>query len=171
MLTKDTNIDIVDVFVDMYSTLLKIVSYRTGTLHAAQDITQEIYFKVINIANEFPAYNDARNYLIRVALNASSDYQRTEKRRTQILNGALSLFENYAPSLEDNHYAAEKITLLDSSLSSLPEKCREILYFSRVEGLTHKEIAEKMGISVSLVEKYAIRALLQCRDVIKTSGE
>ncbi|AUO66008.1 RNA polymerase subunit sigma-70 [Citrobacter freundii complex sp. CFNIH2] len=167
MLSKDASVNLIDVFIDIYSTLFKIVSYRTGTVHVAQDITQDIYFKIFKVANEFPAYEDARNYLIRVALNASSDYRRTEQRRVQILNAALHMFENYSPSPEDNHYSIEKINLLDSTLSTLPEKCREILYLSRVDGLTHKEIAQKMGISVSLVEKYAVRTLLHCRDTLK----
>ncbi|MBK0002669.1 RNA polymerase sigma factor [Erwinia sp. S38] len=170
MLAKEADVNIVDVFVDVYATLFKIVSYRTGATHIAQDITQEIYFKIINVANEFPQYSDARNYLIRVALNASNDYRRNEKRREQILSGALHLFESYSPSPEDSHYSVEKINLLDAALSELPEKCREILYLNRVEGLTHKEIAKRMDISISLVEKYAVKTLIQCRDVIKKSG-
>jgi DNA-directed RNA polymerase specialized sigma24 family protein len=38
-----------------------------------------------------------------------------------------------------------------------------MLFLSRVEGFTHAEIAEQMGVSQSLVEKYLIKAILHCR--------
>lgn len=37
---------------------------------------------------------------------------------------------------------------------------------SRVEGMTHAQIAEKLGVSRSLVEKYAVKAVLHCREVL-----
>lgn len=160
------SINIVDVFIDIQSTLQRIIYHRTGSRHIAQDLTQEMYFRVLSIANEFPTYNDARNYLIRVALNAATDYLRVERRRTQLLDGAIHLFENYSPSEEDRLYHKEQLSVIDQALSELPEKCREMLYLSRIEGLTHAEIAARMGVSRSLVEKYIVRALLHCRELM-----
>lgn len=158
--------DIVDVFVDLHPTLQRIVTYRTGSRQVAQDLTQDIYFRILNLANQFPSHDDARNYLIRVAMNASTDYIRTEQRRSQLLKGTFELFENYMPSPEDDMHYSQKIKEIDDALSSLPEKSREILYLSRVEGMTHAQIAEKLGVSRSLVEKYAVKAVLHCREVL-----
>jgi RNA polymerase sigma-70 factor (ECF subfamily) len=52
-----------------------------------------------------------------------------------------------------------------SSLESLPESCREIFLLSRKEGLSNKEIAEKLDISVRTVENQIYRAL----KVLKTN--
>lgn len=166
-----TSISVVDVFIDIYHTLNRIVFYKTGRSEVSQDITQEIYLRIISIANDFPTHDDARNYLIRVALNAASDYRRTELRRSQILGGAIHLFENYSPSPEVSVHYQEQFNMIDTALASLPQKCRDILYLSRVEGLTYTEIAERLGVSVSLVEKYAIRALLFCRKNIEMDVE
>ncbi|WP_315708133.1 RNA polymerase sigma factor [Brenneria uluponensis] len=159
--------DIVDIFVDLHPTLQRIVTYRTGSKQVAQDLTQDIYFRILNLANQLPTHDDARNYLIRIALNASTDYIRTEQRRMQLLKGTCELFESYMPSPEEDLHYSQQIKEIDVALSSLPEKSREILYMSRVEGMTHGEIAEKLGVSRSLVEKYAVRAVLHCRDVLK----
>lgn len=158
------NNSVVDIFLDLHPTLERIVTYRTGSRQVAQDLTQDIYFRVLNLANEFPTYDDARNYLVRVAMNASTDYVRTEKRRQQLLKGTFDLFENYMPSPEDNLNYGQQITEIDQALASLPEKCRQTLYMSRVEGMTHAEIAEKLGVSRSLIEKYAVKAVLHCRE-------
>jgi RNA polymerase sigma factor (sigma-70 family) len=41
----------------------------------------------------------------------------------------------------------------------LPEKCREVFLMSRFEQLSHQEIADKAGISVSTVKKHLHRAM------------
>lgn len=164
------NNDVVDLFVDLHPTLQRIVTYRTGSRQVAQDLTQDIYFRILKLANQFPTHDDARNYLIRIALNASTDYVRTEQRRSQLLKGTLELFENYMPSPEENLHYDQQIREIDSALAALPEKSREILYMSRVEGMTHSEIAERLGVSRSLVEKYAVRAVLHCREVMLKSN-
>lgn len=160
------NNDVVDLFVGLQPTLQRIVTYRTGSRQVAQDLTQDMYFRILKLADQFPTQDDARNYLIRIALNASTDYVRTEQRRSQLLKGTLELFENYMHSPEENLHHDQQIREIDSALSELPEKSREILYMSRVEGMTHSEIAEKLGVSRSLVEKYAVRAVLHCREVM-----
>lgn len=159
-----------NIFVDIHSLLQKIVLSRTGSLQAAQDISQDMYFRVLGLANDFPTYDDARNYLIRIASNAAIDYMRTENRRMKLLEGSYSLFEGYSPTPEDSHHLDEQMQGIDMALAQLPEKCRDVLYLSRVEGMTHTEIAARLGVSRSLVEKYAVRALIQCRDYLKINN-
>ena len=47
--------------------------------------------------------------------------------------------------------------------ASLPERTRDIFYMSRIEGLTHREIAERCGISVRAVEKHLQNSMLEYR--------
>ncbi len=48
---------------------------------------------------------------------------------------------------------------IESVLSELPERSREIFEISRFEGLKNREIAERLGISVKIVERHISRAL------------
>lgn len=48
---------------------------------------------------------------------------------------------------------------IDSLLQKLPERSREIFEISRFEGLKNREIAERLGISVKIVERHISRAL------------
>ncbi len=48
---------------------------------------------------------------------------------------------------------------LQAALEDLPPKCRQIYIKHRLEGWTHSEIAEQMGLSRSMVEKHMTRAL------------
>ncbi|WP_342606793.1 RNA polymerase sigma factor [Pantoea agglomerans] len=162
-----TTVNTLDIFIDSRENLYRIALYRTGTKQAAQDITQDICLKVISLANEFPSYDDARNYLIRIAINASTDYVRAEKRRMKLLEGAATLFEGYSNDPEESYHFNESVKKIEEALNNLPSKCREILYLSRVEGMTHAEIAERLRVSRSLVEKYTVRTLLHCKQALK----
>ena|SRR5690554_5540484 len=48
---------------------------------------------------------------------------------------------------------------LAAALEELPPKCRQVYIKHRLEGWTHTEIAQEMGLSRSMVEKYMTRAL------------
>ncbi|MEX5593816.1 RNA polymerase sigma factor [Pseudomonas orientalis] len=160
-------VNALDVFVEIRDSIFRIALHRTGTIHGAQDVTQDICLKVMSLANEFETYDDARNYLIRIAINASTDALRSERRRLKLLEGAATLFMGYSSSPENDCKNAQIITLLGQALNELPPKCRDILYLSRIEGMTHSEIAIKLNVSRSLVEKYTVRAILHCREFLK----
>ncbi|AOA58619.1 RNA polymerase sigma factor [Acinetobacter larvae] len=163
-------VGLLEVFLDLQSTLQKVIVSRTGSQAVAQDLTQDIYFKVQNLAETFPSYDDARHYLLRIAINSSIDHVRTEARRQQLLHGSYDLFENHMVDSEPEHQVIikDQIKAIDHALSALPDKCKEILYLSRMEGLTHAEIAARMNISQSLVEKYIVKALLHCRSQLQS---
>ncbi|MDE5731497.1 MAG: sigma-70 family RNA polymerase sigma factor [Bacteroidales bacterium] len=48
---------------------------------------------------------------------------------------------------------------MDKVLDSLPERCREVFMLSRFKKMKNREIAEHLGISVSMVEKHIRKAL------------
>ncbi|MCP6134986.1 helix-turn-helix domain-containing protein, partial [Klebsiella pneumoniae] len=54
--------------------------------------------------------------------------------------------------------------MLDEALLQLPDKARQALLLNRVEGLTQAQIAQRLGVSESMVAKYIGQALRHCRD-------
>lgn len=45
----------------------------------------------------------------------------------------------------------------------LPERTRDIFYMSRIEGMTHKQIADELGISTRAVEKHLQNSINEYR--------
>jgi RNA polymerase sigma-70 factor (family 1) len=62
-------------------------------------------------------------------------------------------------TLEEELNAKELQFLLDESIATLPDKCREVFYLSRFESLSNKKIAERLNISHKTVENQITKAL------------
>lgn len=55
---------------------------------------------------------------------------------------------------------------IGKAVSTLPQKCRETFLMSHVEGLSNREISQKLKISVSTVENHIHNALVRLRSLI-----
>lgn len=70
-------------------------------------------------------------------------------------------------SLEDRMHYRYVIDMVSNEIENLPEKCREVFKLSRTEYLSNKEIAARLAISESTVEKHINKAISRLRDVSK----
>jgi RNA polymerase sigma factor (sigma-70 family) len=158
-----TGAELTRVFLQIRPSLQRVIQRRVGDAQTAQDLAQELYFRLERVADQLPDEDEARRYLMRMATNAAIDHLRVEGNRVRLLAGALCLFEGHAADPEMQAQTQERLQIIEVALAELPPKCREVLILSRLEGLTHGEIAKRLGVSHSLVEKYVLRTLLHCR--------
>jgi RNA polymerase sigma-70 factor, ECF subfamily len=63
------------------------------------------------------------------------------------------------PGVAQQVMARQELQQLEQAIAQLPEGCRAVLLLRKVEQLSHREIAERLGIAVSTVEKQHARAL------------
>lgn len=155
--------ELVDVYLDLRPRIERVIARRTGSLALAADLAQEMFFKIDAIHAPLATRADAERYFLRVATNASLDHIKVEARRREILEGGEPVAAESVPSPERGAVVRDQMRLVDTALDELPPKCRDVLLLSRVHGYSHAEIALKLGVSQSLVEKYIVRALLHCR--------
>ncbi|MFP5305086.1 MAG: RNA polymerase sigma factor [Gammaproteobacteria bacterium] len=161
--------ELVGLFVRLRPQIERVLAGRVGSAAVAADLLQDLFLRLARIDERLATQDEARRYLMKMAVNASIDHLRTECRRVELLAGIAELFDAGERTPEDFALAQDQLRAIDAALAELPEKCREMLYLSRVEGLTHAEIAQRMGVSRSLVEKYVVRAVLHCRS--RLTGE
>lgn len=161
--------DLVSVFADVRVELERMLRGRVRDPHLAADLTQDIFLRLRRITAPLPNRHEARLYLFQMARNLAIDHQRVEGRRTEILAGAVTLFEGVGASPEEETLARDQLRVVDAALDELPKHCRDILYMSRLLGMSHGEIAAELKVSKSLVEKYVVRAMLHCRAKLDAS--
>jgi RNA polymerase sigma-70 factor (ECF subfamily) len=53
---------------------------------------------------------------------------------------------------------------ISAELDELPELCRHALLLNKLDGLTHAEIASRLGLSKKTVQRYILKALEHCAD-------
>lgn len=70
-------------------------------------------------------------------------------------------------SLEDRMHYRFVIDMISTEVENLPEKCREVFKLSREDYLSNKEIASRLAISESTVEKHINKAIRRLRVVSK----
>lgn len=167
-MTATDRITLEDVFVDTRGELERMMRRRVPSPDLAADLVQEVYLKC-RVANlSFSTRNDARAYLLRMSANLSIDHFRKERRHAQLLGDLTQALDprESPPSPEAYAIASDAARRMDGALRTLPGLTRQMLLLVRLHGMTHREVAEQLGVSKSLVDKYMIRALLHCRDAI-----
>ena len=157
------------VFLDTRDDLERVIRRRVRSVDTVGDLVQDVYLKCRRVDFDFPDQREARAYLLRMASNLAIDFERVEGRREVILGdlaSVLELYDKQATSPEAYALAADRAKQIEKALSGLPKRTREMVVMVRLHGMTHKEVAERLGVSKSLVDKYVLQALLQCRDML-----
>lgn len=130
-----------------------------GNATEAEDIAHDAYLRVYPVAKKDSAeHPEALLYVTarRLAIN------RLKRRSIAPFSREALDFDTRVssePSVEQQVMARQELQLLERAIAELPEGCRAVLLLRKVEMLSHREIAERLGITVSTVEKQHARAL------------
>jgi RNA polymerase sigma factor (sigma-70 family) len=154
------------------SPLRRYLSRLLGNTAEAQDIAHDAYIRVYPTVTTKPTEQpEALLYLTarRLAIN------RLKRRSISPIHpGApdLDSAASSSPSVEQQVMARQELTLLEQAIADLPPGCRAVLLLRKVELLSHREIADRLGIAVSTVEKQHARALRLLRAALpaETTG-
>lgn len=134
---------------------------RLGCEHSAADIAHDTYLKVM-LSNSLPTDDQPRRYLTRIAKSLMIDLFRRRQIEAAYLETIRHLPEQEIPSEETQHIVVETLLEIDQMLQALPTHVRQAFLMRKLDGLSYKEIATKMNVSVSSVEKYVAKALAAC---------
>ncbi|MGH8020267.1 MAG: RNA polymerase sigma factor, partial [Opitutaceae bacterium] len=64
----------------------------------------------------------------------------------------------------------QELEILAEAIATLPPRCREIFILRRYHDLSHKEIAQKLGVAENTVNAQLVTAMLRCREYLRASG-
>ncbi len=150
--------------------LFRFLKYRLKCTETAEELTHETYLRLHKKINEAPLDN-ARAFAFHIAQNLAIDYQRKLLVRSRYIEQTLD-HQQYAHSplpvsvAERTLMAEERLHLLRNAMDDLPENCRTAFILHSVHGLTYLQIAERMGISRSMVNKLLAKAMLHCKQAL-----
>lgn len=139
--------------------LRRYLARLLGNTTEAQDIAHDAYLVLYPTLKSQSAENpEALLYVTarRLAIN------RLKRRSISPIHPGEANYDSAAsasPSVEQEVMARQELTLLEAAIAELPAGCRAVLLLRKVELLSHREIADRLGIAISTVEKQHARAL------------
>lgn len=139
--------------------LLDMAYKRLGYVEIAEEVVQDIFVSLFLRREQLEITSSLEGYLKNALKYKIFDVFRSMATHNRYVTTLLHQPMPYCPTPESSLEAKElshKITLVTDSL---PFKCREVFLLSRVEEMSNKSIAQKLGISVSTVEKHIGKAM------------
>ena len=155
-------------FVENHGSIKNLLGRLLTQREDVEDIAQEAYLRAY-VAEQSRGIDQPEAYLYRSARNlALTKLTRKSRQMTDLIDdlGPAVVLRGDA-SLEEQVAAEESLGLHCEAVAHLPEKCKQVYILRKVYGLTHKEIAQRMALSVSSVEKYMLKGVLACRAYVE----
>jgi RNA polymerase sigma factor (sigma-70 family) len=137
----------------------------------AYDVLQESFVAAWGALSRFDPERPFEAWLRRIALNKCRDRARRSAVRRAALSvlGWLGSQAESAPTADSATAADQALKRLESAISRLPRALKEPLVLTMLEGLSHKEAGELLGINPKAVETRVYRAKKQLALVLDRS--
>lgn len=135
------------------------------------DVVQESFLRVWKARAAEPI-RSVKSFLFSVARHLAVDFIRHEHASPMIAVTDLSAL----PVLDDRAGAAERasvnqeIAILTEAIDALPARCREIIILRKLQGISQKEIAARLGISEQTVQVQVVRGVKRCARFLRHRG-
>jgi RNA polymerase sigma-70 factor (ECF subfamily) len=154
-----------DLWIEHKTRLRSYVAKRVRERDVVDDILQDVFLKAHASLHTVRSHGSLTAWLYRIAANAIADHHRGRKPSEEVSD------ELVAPEPEPD-YIAELASCLQPLIADLPETYRLPLELSEIDGLTQKEVATRLGLSVSGAKSRVQRGreklrqrLLECCDI------
>lgn len=171
-LLKDDERALRFIFDRYYPTLLQDAWRIIGDTDAARDLVQDVFVELWKKRHEIAVHTSLRAYLRKAVINRTLNYLKSHRR---ISWGLPDELQQLADTTDTDIYQKEQMESREArvrtAIESLPEKCRIVFSLSRFEQMSHKEIAEKLNISVKTIENQITKAMKVLREILMNYPE
>lgn len=136
------------------------------------EIEQEVFLRCHSISCE-EELREPEHLMKRIAKNLAINRARRrsfDNISIEEIGGCDVFIDEQAPSQERQVGDAQRLRIVEQAIMELSSECREALLLRRIDGLRYKEIAQRLGISVSAVEKRIANALVDIQLYLRRNG-
>jgi RNA polymerase sigma-70 factor (ECF subfamily) len=149
--------------------LRRFIKSREG----ADDLAQEAFLRAFAAESE-RLIESPKAFLFKVARNlALNELARQSAAATQPLGdfeGREVLEDSSQAAIDDAVDGRERIRMLARAIAALPPQCAKVFILRKMQGLSQKEIAARLNISVRTVENHVALGLVRCKAYMRAHG-
>jgi RNA polymerase sigma-70 factor (ECF subfamily) len=144
--------------------LRRLLASRGRSADDIDDLVQEAFLRLQLYCREQPVRN-TEAFMVRTVLNLSAQQGRDARRR-QSMTDDPDIFSviDPTPSPDEVYAHQQRLLKVKAGLERLRARTREAFLMHRVDGMSYVQIAQALGVSVSMVEKHIARASFFMRD-------
>lgn len=139
--------------------LLRFADRLLSDRATAEEVTQEVFVKVISRAHQYDGRAEVSSWLFAIAANACRDRRRRDRRATVVPLDGLPEPAAKGEGSEKRLMDRQQRDAVRRALSRLSEEQREALILARYHGMPYAEIAKVLNISVGAVKTRIFRAV------------
>lgn len=130
---------------------------------AADDLTQETWIRIARHLQQLQDGQKLESWIYRIARNIVADYFRSRRETLELTNGSSS-----APKVHEIEELRQQLfDYVRRVVVNLPEHHRDVLTLTLDDGLSHQQLAERLGISLTAAKSRVQRARNEVRKVME----
>jgi RNA polymerase sigma-70 factor (ECF subfamily) len=145
-------------FIDVYTRLLATARAMGYSDSAAEDRVQDACIRLLE-AQQRDVIGNKEHYFRRILRNLKIDGLRRQSRSATVPVDDLLI--DPRPSPDRAAQARQELAVVAKALEALPPRCRYAFKLHRFGNLSYADIAQRMGISNSMVEKHIAEAIFR----------
>jgi RNA polymerase sigma factor (sigma-70 family) len=144
-----------------YDQLKARLTRQLGSSELASEAVQDTWLRLSRLQTVGGVQNPG-NYLFRVALNVARDRLKEDRRYLGFEHSEAVDMIDDAARPADAVEARSELMRVEEILAELPSRQRDILIAARLDGMSRGDIAKRLGVSLSTVEKELKQAHEYC---------
>lgn len=161
-----SNDALVSMAAEQYGSHLRTYFYnRLRSYNDVDDLLQELYCRLLTYQNPLRV-KSLKSFVFTIALNLLRDKSRRTVTRMASKMTPIDEAEDIPAEIADPTRVIEgmeDLVRVGEYIDELQPSCKKAFYLHRIHGLSHKEIALRLGVTVSMVEKHIMAAMKHLR--------
>lgn len=164
-----------DQFAFLYRTYWSVVCEEAGKMLDSEadavDVAQRV-FQRLWVSGEWHGIVNRPGFFRAAGRNEALSLLRRRRKCPEVplSDGIASILRSEEPSPETALRRSERRDLAVELISRLSPRCRLVCALVFVDGLTHREVSEKLGITIGAVEKQVARGRRRIHEMVEAEG-
>lgn len=145
-----------------YDRLVRFLKRRGRSMEDAADLAQDTFARLSS--TDFRQINKPESFLFATALNLLRDHARSAQARHAALTVPVEETQLVCPAPQPERVldGEQRMRGVEAALRELSPKCRAVFVLFHFDGMSQRDISDRLRISVSMVEKYVKQAVNHC---------
>jgi RNA polymerase sigma factor (sigma-70 family) len=146
----------------MYFRRLRMLLLRRGrTREEAEDLIQDAFLKMQEYCERGGQVRQPEGFLVRTVLRLAANARRDAHRNLYCEEPVenLTLIVDTTPTPDEVLAGDECLERMRDALDAVSRRTRDVFFMQRLDGLSYAQIAQRLGVSISAVEKHIATAL------------